>query len=442
MQGLERVAGIEPARPFQPSSWLISTVNRRRGTSLTSEDVVIIVVTMASLRRHPSSPFWIACFTDSNGARTTRTTKTTNRSKAQKMAIEWEAVAKSTREGKMTEARARAVINSILEHGGHEPVTFYSIADWMNEWLEDKRRSSEPTTFQKYEPIVRRFLEFLGPKAKSGLANLTPADIRKFRDLLSNEGRAATTVNHLVAKVLSAPLTKAVTLGYTPLNPSKAVEPLKTEKTEAGTFTLQQVNALVFAAPTSDWRGLILAAFYTGQRLRDLADLSWKQIDLSGQMIFIDQTKVDASVAIPIHPQLMESLRSLPGSNDPKSPVFPSLHGKAGSGRNGLSEAFKRIMVKAGILIEKRLESAGGAGRGRNKQSFHSFRHSLASMMANAGVAKEIRKKLLGHRDDDTHQLYTHLDFPAFRAAIDAVPSLDGNRPSRRKTPRRNHKGS
>jgi integrase len=98
-----------------------------------------------------------------------------------------------------------------------------------------------------------------------------------------------------------------------------------------------------------------------------------------------------------------------------------------------LSEAFKRIMIKAGIVIEKRLESAGGLGRGRNKLSFHSFRHSLNSAMANAGVPQEIRQKLLGHRDADTNKLYTHLDFPALQAAVDAIPSLIDKKPRRGK---------
>jgi integrase len=388
---------------------------------------------MASLRRHPKSPFWVACFTDSNGCRTNRSTKTGNRSLAMKMAVEWEALAKRATTGQMTEARARTVINAIMEHAGHEPVTFYKIEDWMNEWLSDKKRSSEKTTVLKYEPIIRRFLEHLGPKAKAGLATLTPANIRSFRNLLHGEGRAASTVNQIVSKVVSAPLAKAVKLGYAPLNPCCAVEPLKEERTEASTFTMEQVAALLAAAPSGEWRGFMLAAFYTGQRLRDLADLNWGQVDLAQRMIFLNQSKGDAGVAVPLHPDLLDHLLGLSTSDNPKSPLFPSIAGKAGSGRSGLSEAFKRIMVKAGIPIEKRLESAGGVGRGRNNLSFHSFRHSLNSVMANAGVAQEVRQKFLGHRDAETHKIYTHLDFPSLRAAIETVPSLTGKAVGRQK---------
>ncbi len=380
---------------------------------------------MASIRKHPSSPFWFACFRDSNGIRTTRSTKTRERQQALKMAIEWEAAALKAAKGHLTEAQARNVISSILEHSGHEPITFYRTKDWLTEWLKDKQLSRESATAAKYQPVIERFLKHLGPRAKQGLAHLKPADIRSFRDLLSNEGRAATTVNQIIAKVLSAPLNKAVRLGYIPVNPCVSIEPLKETDTEAGVFTLDQIRDLLGAAPSDDWRGLILAGFYTGQRLRDLADLQWKQLDLPKRMIFIDrQKKTKVGVAIPIHEDLLAHLLNLPTPDDGEAPVFLSLHGKAGGGRSGLSEAFKRIMVKAKIPLRKRLEAVGEVGRGRNELSFHSLRHSFNSAMANAGVAQEIRQKLTGHRNADTNKLYTHLDFPALEAAVRAVPSI------------------
>jgi integrase len=249
--------------------------------------------------------------------------------------------------------------------------------------------------------------------------------MRNFRDLLQNEGRAARTVNQILSKVLSAPMARAVSLGYIQVNPCKAVQPLRETRTEAGIFTLEQIASLIKAAPSDDWRGLILAGFYTGQRLRDLADLIWGQIDLAKKMIFWTQGKTSAGVAIPIHPDLLDHLLELAVPDNPKLPVFPSIHGKAGGGRSGLSEAFKRIMIKANIPLTKRLESAGGVGRGRNDLSFHSLRHSFNTAMANAGISQEIRQKLTGHRDTDTNKLYTHFDFPALKAAVHAVPSIN-----------------
>ena len=342
-----------------------------------------------------------------------------------KMAVEWENAAKKAAGGRLTEAQARTVINSIMEHSGQDPITFYKTRAWLQEWLKDKKGSRESTTVAKYEQVVDRFLAYLGKKADAGLGNLTAVDIRGFRDMMQAEGRAASTVNDLVSKILIAPMAKAVRLGYIPLNPCAAVEPLKEVESVAGTFTLEQVAALVAAAPSDDWKGLILAGFFTGQRLGDLSQLRWRQVDLTNAMILIDkQQKTGTGVAIPIHQDLLDHLLTLPGSDDVDAPLFPELHNKSGAGKSGLSESFKRIMGLAGIALEKRLDAAGKAGRGRNKLSFHSLRHSFNSVMANAGIPEEVRQKLTGHRDKDTHRIYTHLDIPALQSAVKSIPSL------------------
>lgn len=341
------------------------------------------------------------------------------------MAVEWEAAAKKASEGRLTEAQARQVINSILEHSGQDPIVFYKTKDWFNEWLSDKTQAKEATTAKKYKQVVDRFLAHIGRKADVGLGNLTVSDIRSFRGNLHSEGRAASTVNDLVSKILSAPLAKAVRLGYIAINPCAALEPLAEIESEAGTFSLDQLKLLTQTASSKDWKGLILAGFFTGQRMGDLANLRWKQVDLNAQIITIEkQGKTGVGVAIPIHSDLLDHLMTLDVADDGNAPVFKELAGKSGSGKSGLSETFKRIMVKAGIALEKRLEAKGDVGRGRNKLSFHSLRHSFNSAMANAGVPEEVRQKLTGHRDKDTHKIYTHLDLPALKNAVDLVPSL------------------
>jgi hypothetical protein len=49
-----------------------------------------------------------------------------------------------------------------------------------------------------------------------------------------------------------------------------------------------------------------------------------------------------SKVEVPIHEALEEYLLSGPTSGAPNAPVFPELHGKSGSGKSGLSMAFKR----------------------------------------------------------------------------------------------------
>lgn len=83
-------------------------------------------------------------------------------------------------------------------------------------------------------------------------------------------------------------------------------------------------------------------------------------------------------------------------------------------------------MAKAGIET-KRVESKvlhkveGKKARTMAQRSFHSIRHSYNTELANADVPQEIHRKLVGHADDATNDLYTHSDIHVFRTAINKL---------------------
>ncbi len=63
----------------------------------------------------PKSPYWIACFTGPDGRRLKKSTKTTDKKLAQKLADEWEQLAKSGRAGRLTESHCRKVVAEMYE---------------------------------------------------------------------------------------------------------------------------------------------------------------------------------------------------------------------------------------------------------------------------------------------------------------------------------------
>ena len=74
-----------------------------------------------------------------------------------------------------------------------------------------------------------------------------------------------------------------------------------------------------------------------------------ENIDLAEQSINFRQKKTDAKIRIPIHTELLDHLLALSVPSDYSKPLFPTLCHLPGTGRNGLSMAFKRIMERAGI---------------------------------------------------------------------------------------------
>jgi integrase len=377
----------------------------------------------------PKSPFWIACFngvgSDGRVRRFKRSTKTTDRKLAQKMAGEWEALEKLAGEKRLTESQCRKVIAQMYERTVGEPLHFKTAREYLTEWVESKRNETELRAWLKYDQIVTGFLAHIGVKADRLLREIAPADIRSYRDALKRKGLASPTVNHAV-KILRMPFKAAHDAGYIDINPNtkNTVRPVKDEarNVEKDVFTREQLSELLKAAPSEDWTGAILCGYYTGLRLRDIADLQWSALDLGGRIIKVTTRKTGKTVTVPIHPQFAAWFdKQTRGIG--KAPVFLTLAGKAGGGKSGLSMAFRRIMERAKIK-GRLLREANGVGRSQSSLSFHSLRHGFVSAMANAGVAQELRQKLTGHASAEMNAQYTHHELESLRAAVSVIPSI------------------
>lgn len=375
----------------------------------------------------PKSPYWIACFTDPDGRRLKKSTKTTDKELAKKLAAAWEQAGKLAREGRLTESHCRKVIAEMYERTVGEPLHFKTAREHLAEWVDSKKNETEQRAYSKYRQTVYDFLAHIGAKADRLLREITSKDIRLWRDALKRKGLSAPTVNHAI-KILRMPFKAAHDAGYIEINPSakNQVGALKDDARNVSkdVFTPEQLRALIKAAPSEDWKGAIFCGYYTGLRLRDITDLEWSAVDLQAGKITVMNRKTNTDVELPIHPQfrawLLKQTRGIG-----KAPVFPTLAGKAGGGKSGLSMSFKRIMERANIK-GRLLREATGEGRSQSSLSFHSLRHSFNSALANAGVAVEIRQKLTGHASAKMNAQYTHHEIEALRAAVAVIPRIGG----------------
>lgn len=377
----------------------------------------------------PKSPFWIACYngigSDGKLRRIKRSTKTTDRKLAEKLAEEWEELEKLAGKERLTEGRCREVISQMHERINGEPLHFRTAREWLTEWVESKRNETEQRAFLKYQQIVNEFMAHIGAKANRLLDVITSADLRSWRDALKRKGLAAPTVNHAI-KILRMPFKAAHDAGYIKINPNRkeTVRSIKDDASdvEKDVFTSEQLAALIEATPSEVWKGAILCGYYTGLRLRDIADLQWQAVDLDRRTITVTTRKTRKKVVMPIHPQFCAWLENQTRGIG-KAPVFPTLAGKSGGGKSGLSMAFKRIMERAKIR-GRLLREANGAGRSQSSLSFHSLRRSFNSAMANAGVSSEVRQKLTGHASAQMNAQYTHHELEELHSAVSVIPRI------------------
>ena len=187
------------------------------------------------------------------------------------------------------------------------------------------------------------------------------------------------------------------------------------------------------SAGLDEWVGVVLFGFFTGQRLSDIANLRWENVELAASVphLRLTQRKTRKGVVVPLAPRLSAWLLARSTPDDPRAFLFPSLAGRGTGGDYGLSSRFSAIMVKAGFA--KDLARGADGGRKLAALSFHSLRHTFNSIMANEGVASEIRQKLTGHASEEVHRRYTHHDLETLRKAVEVLPSLASAPPPKRR---------
>jgi len=377
------------------------------------------------------SKFWYYCYRDANGRRLKKSTKETDRRKARIIGEGFEDAEELAKHGNATEEQIRKVMSETLARVTGRRVYDPTVREWLDKWLANEKSAVSDATLTRYRQVVADFLDGLGPVANQRLEAVTSEHVLKHREELESEGRAPATVNFTVKRVLKRAFKVAIDDGVITRNPCATVRLIQDrDKAAKHVFLPEQVSKLIETAE-GDWKGLIITAYYTGGRLTDLARLTWSNVDLSQnkKVIRFMQKKTKgktpkSKVEMPIHEALEEYLLSGPISDTPNAPVFPQLYNKPGSGKSGLSMAFKRLMARAGIDEGKIRERNGAAGRSVSALSFHSLRHSFNSALANAGVSQELRQKLTGHASADMNTIYTHHDLEAIRTAVQTLPRL------------------
>jgi integrase len=225
-------------------------------------------------------------------------------------------------------------------------------------------------------------------------------------------------------------LKDAQAAGLVTANVAAGVRPAKSSEEPARRrpFTIPEIRRILRAAH-GEWRGLILFGLYTGQRLGDLAALTWQNVDLARRELGFVSRKTKRRQLIPLARPLRKFLETSEASDDPKQPLFPKASTAKRSG--ALSNQFHDILSDAGLL-EKRTHASSGKGRSNrrrlNELSFHALRHTATSLMKNAGISPAIVQDIIGHESPEISAHYTHIEGAAKRRAIESLP--DVTRPS------------
>lgn len=153
------------------------------------------------------------------------------------------------------------------------------VDELVGTWLGDViSKKPSPNTRDNYAYYARFIREHLGHMTVEGVRVV---DVNRMLESLANKGYAKSTVAR--AQDCTEALFKyalALDLDVRTNPGAVATMPRCVESKEREAFTLEQVNALLTAAPTHRLGALVVLGLYTGMRPAELTGIAWSHLEL------------------------------------------------------------------------------------------------------------------------------------------------------------------
>lgn len=242
-----------------------------------------------------------------------------------------------------------------------------------------------------------RMDRFLAPHLDTPVPKLTRRDVREMHEAASKT--APFEANRTVA-LLRAAINQALADGTWNAsdlvhgeNPALRIE-LNQEKTRKEWIRPDEIPAVIAAIDTEEdpfIRAFFRMALFTGARRGELLGLRWDDVDLAGKTIIFRDTKNKTDHTVPLAPEAVELLKSLPklagnpyvfcGRKEHQPLVNPD-------------KPWKRITEAAGIT---------------RRVTIHDLRRTVGSLLASSGWSTQQIGKLLNHKSAITAKVYAEI---------------------------------
>jgi integrase len=376
---------------------------------------------MASIVRRRGAKVWTAFYRDIRGKQHCRSTGAHDRKQAQKIADQYETAA-SAQQTLRQAARVLADMQCLV---GGEQLARTSLRAHVIGWLAGKQAETKPATHYFYSQSCGKLLKFLGEAADNDVALITKAQLSAYRAHLLPSLSGRTVNHHLV--VVRMLFRSAKRDGLIIDDPAEFVGAVKQAdaqdtRTKRRAFTVPELEAVLSIADP-EWQSMILFGLYTGQRLMDIAKLSWANIDLERNELRLVTIKTGRRIILPLAAPLRAHIESLQSADDLVVHIHPraavAVHGAA------LSMQFTLLLIQAGLRTRSAATGKGrSARRTQHELSFHSLRHTTVSLLHASGVSQAISETFAGHSSGAVHQLYIHADREGMQRAADLLPTL------------------
>ncbi len=284
--------------------------------------------------------------------------------------------------------------------------------DWMQIFLRDQeRRGVRGVSLLK---TVIRILTIYDQKKKVRMRDINKMWCRKFLDWLRNVyktrlGKPLTPKSQAdYVCYFSTALNAAVRSEIISENPFLALESherIKVPDSRREFLTIDEIKKLIDTdCPREDVKRAYLFSCYCGLRLSDVYGLRWKDLSKDGEQwrASVIMQKTTTPIFLPLSNQAMKWLPDRPEDAKDDDKVFAGLC--------------------SDVQINKILKDWTKAAGITKHITFHTSRHTFATMMLTLGADLYVTSKLLGHANVETTQIYAKI---VDSKKVDAVNLVD-----------------
>lgn len=319
------------------------------------------------------------------------------------------------------EARSRKAAH---ESGEIEPRSKTKFGDYFPEWIESysgltSRGFSETTRPEYRRPIVAYAIPAWKERR---LSDIERADVRRLFMAMRKDNKTTSVIKKLRV-ALSALFETAIEDDLIRHNPAKGVripKPLTEEAQDderAKALTRHNLAALLAEIPP-EWQLFFEFLTHTGLRISEAIGLTWRHVDLGEnpkikvrEQVYRGKRKTLKSRKgrrdLPLSPGMAARLKTLKETDQDgrKSPVFSSDIGTTLIPGKVAKRVLWPATAAANLVVEDNDEESAPF-----KVTFHTFRHTCASLLFENGRNIKQVQEWLGHADPGfTLRTYVHL---------------------------------
>jgi len=268
--------------------------------------------------------------------------------------------------------------------------------------LQYSKVNHSPTNTKRIEYVLKRFKNHIAS------AQLSEIDTQTIEEYKAKRLKCCKpcTVN-IELRSLKSMFNTAVRWDLIKKNPFLGLKLVRIPKTYPKYLTKEEIDLVCEKSKLKWLKNVITFAFNTGMRRNEIINLKWEDVNLNKEYLIVRNnetfnTKSKKDRLIPLSKVVVDLLSSLPKyskyvfTNGPKPKLYP----------NYVTQCFRDLVKDCGFP---------------KGISFHSLRHSFASMLVSRGVSLYVVKELLGHSDFATTQIYAHLESKSLKDAIDVL---------------------